>query len=48
LYSACGSVWAELLLPQDVRARHEIAKRPIIKWTSSGDDLRRKAFMFFP
>jgi hypothetical protein len=31
-----------------VRTMHETAKRTITKWTSSGDDLRRKAFIFPP
>jgi hypothetical protein len=48
LYSACGSTSAELFLPHDVKVRHEKVKSKIIRFSSSGDVLRRKIFISSP
>jgi hypothetical protein len=48
LYSACGFVWAELPPLQEVRARHETAKKIITKWASNENDFRRRVFIFPP
>ena len=48
LYSVCGSILAELSLLQEERVRHETAKSNMIKYTGSGEVLKRKVFIFPP